>query len=343
MSAKYKPLDRETVVGAVERRSPGAVPTCLCCWWGEGLAEQHGEAALEELAGRYPDDVARVPIPSVDWYAVPYSWRKDRAGDVRAHDADFILPSWDHFAEFVETTPKPEDLDFGPAAAKAAAARDQGRYVLAAYWRLFFERPWQIRGMQNLMLDYYDRPEMVHKLHDFLADFYLRLYRRAAEEMRPDGIQSSDDLGNQRALNVSPEVFREFMLPYYRRVVGGVHEMGMHFWLHSCGNNTDAMEMLIDSGVDMFHPVQKHTMDWPETAERFGGRISWWLGFDVQHLLQEGTPEEVRAEVGEMIRTFRRPDGGLVLAAGNGITGGTPLENVEAFLDAAHELGRAAG
>jgi len=35
----------------------------------------------------------------------------------------------------------------------------------------------------------------------------------------------------------------------------------MHFWLHSCGNNTDALPDLIDAGVRIFHPVQKHTMD----------------------------------------------------------------------------------
>jgi uroporphyrinogen decarboxylase len=71
----------------------------------------------------------------------------------------------------------------------------------------------------------------------------------------------------------------------------------MHFWLHSCGDNTLLLPDLISAGVDMFHPVQKHTMDEAAVAREFGGRI----GF----------------------------------LAGNGIVAGTPLENVDAFLDEA--------
>jgi uroporphyrinogen decarboxylase len=337
MAAKYPPLNRETVIRAVERKSPEAIPTAMCCWWGEELEEEHGKAALKELEETYPDDVCRIDIPTLEWDKVPYSW-KDTNGNPAAFDSNALLPDWKHFDEFVELAPKVADLDFTKAAARSAAARSKDRYVMAAYWRLFFERPWEIRGMENLMMDYYDYPEMVHKLHNYLAETYLALYKRAKEEMQPDAIQSSDDLGNQLSLNISPATFKEFMRPYYDRVIGGVHAMDMHFWLHSCGNNTEVMQELIDAGLDMFHPVQKGTMNWPETSANFGGQVSWWLGFDVQHLLQEGSPDDVRTEVAEMIKLFNRPQGGLVLAAGNGITGGTPLENIRAFLDAAHKL-----
>jgi hypothetical protein len=55
--------------------------------------------------------------------------------------------------------------------------------------------------------------------------------------------------------------------------------------------------------------------------------------FQHQHLIQEGTPEAIRAEVRHLIDTFDRPDGGMCIAAGNGIVSGTPFENIEAFLD----------
>ena len=113
----------------------------------------------------------------------------------------------------------------------------------------------------------------------------------------------------------------------------------MHFWLHSCGNNTEALPDLVDAGVDVFHPVQKHTMDEQAVAAEFGDRMTFLVGFDVQHILQEGTPDQVRAEVRYLVDTFDRPEGGMCLAAGNGIVGGTPFDNIDAFLDEAVRYG----
>jgi uroporphyrinogen-III decarboxylase len=113
----------------------------------------------------------------------------------------------------------------------------------------------------------------------------------------------------------------------------------MHVWLHSCGDNSLLLPDLIDAGVDVFHPVQKHTMDEVEIARQFGGKIAWLAGMDVQHTLQEGTPDEVREEVRFLIDTFDRPEGRMLIAAGNGIVAGTPIDNIEAFLDEALNYG----
>lgn len=76
-------------------------------------------------------------------------------------------------------------------------------------------------------------------------------------------------------------------------------------------------------------------MDEKSTAAEYGERISFLAGFDVQLTLRWGSPEQVRAEVHFLIDTFDGIGGGLCLAAGNGILPGTPLENIEAFLDEA--------
>jgi len=47
----------------------------------------------------------------------------------------------------------------------------------------------------------------------------------------------------------------------------------------------------------------------------------------------------VRSEVRFLIDTFDRPDGGMCIAAGNGIVAGTPFENIAAFLDEAMRYG----
>jgi uroporphyrinogen decarboxylase len=192
--------------------------------------------------------------------------------------------------------------------------------------------------MQNLMIDYYTEQENVHRLHDALCNQYCR-YLRAADALKPDGFWTSDDLGHQTGPMMSPAVFHDLLFPYYKRVGDALAEGGLHFWLHSCGDNRLLLDDLIAAGLRVFHPVQKHTMDEAETARTFGDRLTFLAGIDVQHTLQEKDPEGVRAEVRFLVDTFDRPEGGMCIAAGNGIVAGTPFENIEAFLDEAVTYG----
>ncbi|MFN2303283.1 MAG: uroporphyrinogen decarboxylase family protein, partial [Anaerolineales bacterium] len=222
---------------------------------------------------------------------------------------------------------------------QAHAAHGENSYVLFCWWRLFFERPWELRGMSELLMDYYIYPQNIHKLYDALSTLYEGYLLRAIREIQPDGFWTSDDLGHQTQPFLRPNTFHEFLFPYYQRIGNVLKPHGIHWWLHSCGNNTPLLDDLIEAGVTVFHPVQKGTMNESEVAEKYGDRITFLAGFDVQHILQEATPDEVRAEVRWIIDTFDQPKGGMAIAAGNGIVSGTPIENIHAFLDEAVKYG----
>ncbi|MCE5325444.1 MAG: hypothetical protein LLG01_03420, partial [Planctomycetaceae bacterium] len=129
--------------------------------------------------------------------------------------------------------------------------------------------------------------------------------------------------------------------PRYQRMIKTAHDCGMHFWLHTCGDVRLFMEDFIEIGLDVIHPIQKYTMNEREVAERFGGRICFWTGMDVQQILPRGTSEDVRREVRFMIDTYDRPDGGCMVTAGNGITADVPVENLRAFYDETYNYGLA--
>jgi len=337
-AARWEHLPREEVVKAVERRGPTMrIPMVRAKWWGEGLREQYGER-LQELE-IYPEDTALVWCEPVQYDQMGLSWTWKQEG---ARDARPILDDWAKLDEFIDKLPDPDrDPRYEQFAAQADEARGQDYYILFGWWMLFFERPWAIRGMQNLMLDYFLYPEQVHRLNDALCNLYCKYIRRAGREVHPDGLWASDDLGHQTQLMMPPRIFREFLKPYYVRVGQACDEAGMHFWLHSCGNNTEVLGDLADAGLDVFHPVQKQTMDEIAVARAFGDRLSFLAGIDVQHTLQEKDPAGVREEVRFLVDTFDRPDGGMLIAAGNGIVAGTPFENIRAFLDEAVVYGAA--
>lgn len=331
----WSPLPREEVIKAIERRNPTRIPLVFAKWWGEGLGDHFGERLLE--FERYPDDVVMLWIEPLEPEKMNLSWDLHPSG---AHDTVCVIDDWAKLDEFIEKLPDPAtDPQIEQLISKAVEARQQDRYLIFAWWRLFFERPWAIRGMSNLLMDYYTAPEQIHRLYEALCQLYCGYLEYAIQALQPDGFWTSDDLGHQTNLFMRPETFREFLKPYYQRIGDLLNRHQIHWWLHSCGDNTKILDDLIDVGLDVFHPVQKGTMDEIAVARQYGDRLTFLAGVDVQHVLQETTPEGVREEVRFLIDTFDRPDGGMCLAAGNGILPGTPFENIEAFLDEAIRYG----
>jgi len=336
VNKSIEPMTRDDVIRAVERRGPPRIPLVRAKWWGEGLWDQYGER-LREL-DRYPEDVISLWVNPVNPTEMNLPWTWATGG---GHDSRCVIDDWAKLDDFIERLPHPDnDPAFEQLAATAEKARAEDRYILFGWWGLLFERPWGLRGMENLMCDYYTAPDQIHKLHTALCDTYRAYIETAHRLFRPDGFWTSDDLGHQTGPMMSPDIFHQLLFPYYRRIGDTLKGKEMHFWLHSCGDNTLLLPDLIEAGVTVFHPVQKHTMDEAAAAAEFGDRLTFLAGIDVQHVLQEQGPGGVRQEVRFLVDTFDRADGGMCIAAGNGIVAGTPFENIEAFLDEAVNYGR---
>ena len=329
-------LTREQVRAAIRFQHPPRPPRAFTKWWGEGLWAQHGEK-LNQL-NQYEEDVVVVGFPCPDFsprqdgfcWCLPAIDRSKFSG----HDSNAALPDWDALPALLENLPNTDAPGlFDDAKRAAEAARAEGKYVLMHHWSLMYERIWNFRGMENLLMDYYDYPDEVHALHRAVADTEIKLLHRAIREVKPDGYMISDDLGTQNALMMSPATFREFIKPYYTEIWGLCRQNDVDTWLHTCGNVSEIIGDLIECGLSVLHPIQKHTMDWDEVAATWKGKIAFWVGMDVQDTLINGTPEDVRREVRLMRDTFDSPEGGFLYASGNGIVGGTPLENIEAYLN----------
>ncbi|MFW6189863.1 MAG: uroporphyrinogen decarboxylase family protein [Planctomycetota bacterium] len=354
MALKHEPLTREEVKAAVRGEDGGGRPPAFMHKWpGEGLRELHGDA-LQEVFDRYPDDVLGPgvvqPGSATDPEGFPedYTWgfreAEQTTGPVARDAGGRVIRTWQDLDPFLEHLSRMGGMvrDGLPIChnVEEAVRRADGRYVLARAWNYFYERLWMLRGMQNLLMDFHLHPREVHRLCDGLLEFALELLERAARA-GADGFSSSNDLGHQTGLMMGPGPFREFLKPRLAALAEASHQRGMEFWLHSCGDLTDIVDDLAEIGVDCLHPIQYGAMDWAESARRMNGRMTAWAGADVQHVLPEAPPREVRRHVRRMIDTFYRPGAGrLVVAAGNGIIAPTTLENIDAFLDECFRYGR---
>ena len=298
--------------------------------------------ALFDILGRYPQDAQIIPINMPDRYVAPvddpgYRWfpfdDPYRDGNVPL-DERIALPNWGQLDAVLRAFPNP----YYEGMFKYNMPPD-GRYRLGYWWYWLFERHWSWRGMTNALTDYYAQPDDVQRMFRAVTDFYLVAVERAKREIGLDGIMISDDLGTQTGAFFSPAMFERFFAPYYLEVIDRVHALGMHIWLHACGRMNKLLPYFIEMGLDVVHPIQKFAMDYGEAAREFGGQISIWAGLDVQQVIPWGTPEKVRGEVRRLVDTFYRPEGRLLLAAGNALNEDCPLPNLEAFLDEAYNYG----
>jgi uroporphyrinogen decarboxylase len=334
-----KALTREQVKMVIERTGCEGVPNMLIKWWGDGLAEKYGDD-LYRMAEKYPEDICLVWYQEPGYAVSPNSNPEYRFGyktdysNAEHHSIGHsvvLLPDWEELDQFLAHFPDPNEAGNFNGIEEQVRYAD-GRYVAGGWWRLFHERFWSIRGMENLMLDYYDNMEGLKIIGKRLIEFYKIIIDRYSFA-GCDAIFSSDDLGHQHGPMMSPTIFHELYYPLYKELIDYIHSKGMKFFLHSCGDNSLLMEDLIEAGVDVFHPVQKWCMDMQETADKYGDRMTFLVGMDVQHILVEEKPEQVRQEIRQLKSIFNRPEGGLILAMGNGILPDTPLENIEAALD----------
>jgi hypothetical protein len=300
-----------------------------CGWTGSGFAEYPQDAQILEIA---IPDVFQAPEsdPEYRWVDCddPY------AGTNTPYDQRIAITDWSQLDEILAHFPDP-----GYQGLTSFDVPSDGRYRLGHWWYCLFERHWQLRGMANALMDYYTDPDSVHRLFRAVTDFYKAIMERGKHEMGLDGIFTSDDIGMQTGGFFSPAIFDEFFKPYYKELVDKAHELGMHFWLHACGCIEPYLPAFVSIGLDVIHPIQKHTMDEKQIAGRFGKDLCIWAGFDVQQVIPWGTPEEVRAEVRTMMDLYRRPDGRFLFTAGNGINGDCSLASLEALFDEAFIYG----
>lgn len=148
------------------------------------------------------------------------------------------------------------------------------------------------------------------------------------------------DLGTQRSLFYSVEMYRELFKPFHKRLNDWVHANTQWKTMkHCCGACEPLIREFIEAGFDILNPVQcsAERMEPQKLVEKYSHEIVFWGGgVDTQITLPFGTPDLVRKEVSERLEVFGK-NPGFVFATVHNIQAKTPIENVIAVFEA---LGR---
>ena len=140
---------------------------------------------------------------------------------------------------------------------------------------------------------------------------------------------------------MSPDHFREFVLPGLREVGRVAKEQNIPFMKHADGYMWPLLDILVDeAGIEAFHPNEPAAnMDIAEVKKIYGDKISVVGNVDCAILLTFGTPDKVREATKECIRKAS-PGGGHILSSSNMIHIGVPPDNFLAMLETTKEYGQ---
>lgn len=196
-----------------------------------------------------------------------------------------------------------------------------------------YERAWTLRGLQNLLMDFYDHPGFVRDLLNAIADYNIAQVQQALK-FDIDAVYFGDDWGQQRGLQMGPKLWREFLYPVLGRMYAAVQAGGKYVFIHSCGDVDELFDDLITIGLNCFNPFQPEVMDVSALLARYRGRLCFHGGLSTQRTLPFGTVAQVRQETYRLLEMGRT--GGYIFAPAHDVEGDVPLENMLAFIEVLH-------
>jgi len=209
--------------------------------------------------------------------------------------------------------------------------------VFCSSWGHFFHIASDFFGMEEYFVKMHTDPKLVEAVTEHIVTFQLECNRRIYEAFgdKIDCVFFGNDIGTQVSTLVGVDQFRQFLLPYMKRITEQAKKYNKKVALHSCGAIAPLIPLMIEAGIDVLHPLQALAVGMgPETLMReYGKDLIFMGGVDTQDLLPFGTPQQVKDEV-HRLRDIFGP-GFIVSPSHEAILPNVPIENMFAMRDAA--------
>lgn len=217
-------------------------------------------------------------------------------------------------------------------------AHEQDLAAIGMMQMTVWEQAWYLRGMENLMVDMMTEDPIAEILLDKVTDIAVT----RAESFTKNGVDVlflGDDIGMQRSIMMSEELYCTWLKPRLARVISAAKAINPNvlIFYHSCGFVTPLIPQLISAGIDVLDPVQPECMDFAEIHEKFGDRLSFHGTIGTQTTMPFGTPDEIKRAVFKNLE-IAGDKGGLFVGPTHLLEPEVPIENILAYLKACEDF-----
>ncbi len=180
-----------------------------------------------------------------------------------------------------------------------------------------------LRGINTIMLDFFDDESFVRDLFEFILEMELR-FARAQIEAGADFI----GVGDAAASLVGPQIYEEFVWPYEKRLVDGIHAAGGRVRLHICGRTNPILKGMGALGCEIVD--LDYFADMARARKEMGPQQVLLGNLEPVGVVRNQTPEAIKAALAACHQAAGER---YIAGAGCEIVRDTPPENVRAISD----------
>ena len=189
----------------------------------------------------------------------------------------------------------------------------------------FFGSLRYLMGEIRLLTSYYDQPDLIKEIINYLVHFWIEVFYPLLEKIKPDCFLMWEDMCYKTGPLISPEIFREFMLPAYQKFTSFLKDEGVDIIIvDTDGNCWKLIPLFMEGGVTGIYPMEVAAgMDVVEVRKKFP-RLQITGGIDKRVLAQDKSSidKELKAKVPYMVKR-----GGYIPHVDHNIPPDVPFEN----------------
>lgn len=245
-----------------------------------------------------------------------------------------IITSLADFEKF--RFPTPQEVDYSDYE-KAQNLLPENMKIIGQYGDIF-TWTWDFMGFETFSFALIDNPELVERLFDKIGSIVLDLFENIVTFDNVGAIFYSDDIAINSGLFVSPQVYRDYLFPWMKKIGDLCRQHDIPFIYHTDGNIWDVLDDLKACGVNALQPIEPLAMDIVELKKKRGQDFCLVGNIDVD-LLARGSRQQIEDAVKRLLK-YVAPGGGFCLGSGNTVPEYIPYENYLAMIETAHRYSK---
>ena len=136
---------------------------------------------------------------------------------------------------------------------------ERGEFSVRMWLDGFFWFPRTLLGITGHFNAFYENPELIRRMNGDLADHLLRVMEEVFPILKPDLAGFAEDMSYNNGPMISYDMFREFQLPYYKKLVPYIKSHGVKVLVDSDGKVDMLIPWLLEAGVEGVYPLERQS------------------------------------------------------------------------------------